>query len=334
MPEPINTRLPLSFFDPRLAYQFMVSINYGVFCFITIGLPFVILKFKKLPAFAWFLFGTGLFSYGLLFEVERGQFNLIAMGFVFLAILLFHKSKRFRWLAYVLFCISIQLKIYPAVFVVFFADDWRDWKKTLPRWVYLGIANIGLLFILGPGIMLHYVEAMTRVVSGIGKTDWPVNHSITGFIMFANYYFNFSDRLYITIDIILTGTVLLLTALCFIKAYNRRNILDPYLLLACTLVALLLPTLSNDYTLAYLIGPTIILFIHLDENFMERRDIGKPSIRLIRIFSGISAFALTSTYFSYFQKPLILQNQFPALFILLICATVLSFEESKNELPE
>jgi len=48
------------------------------------------------------------------------------------------------------------------------------------------------------------------------------------------------------------------------------------------------------------------------------------------ILIGISAFAMTSTYFSYLQKPLLLQNQFPALFILLICTAVLSFKEAKN----
>ncbi|HEX7556459.1 MAG TPA: glycosyltransferase family 87 protein, partial [Leptolinea sp.] len=190
----------LSFLD---AFQIITVINYLFFAFITLGLPFFITNQRKLPSFAWFLFATGLYSYGLLFEIERGQFNLIAMGLAFLAILLFHKTPRLHCLAYILFCISIQLKIYPAIFVVFLADDWKDWKRTLTRWIALGLANVSLLFILGAGIMYHYVTAISNVVSSVGKSDWPVSHSINWFVTFVGFYINFSSETFRIIQFLL-----------------------------------------------------------------------------------------------------------------------------------
>lgn len=319
--------LPLTKLHFLKAFQVITGITYFCFCFITLGLPFFLSKSKSLPTFAWLLFAFGLFSYGLFFEIERGQFNLIAIGMTFLAIVLFHKTPHLRWLAYFLFCMSIQLKIYPAIFVFFFTDDWRVWRKTLARWFSLGLANITLLFILGPKIFINYFYKMTQLASGTGRSNEPLNHSINGFLSFANYYQDFSDSTFTTIQLILTILVVSLVGLCFLISYRRNLTLDPYLFLTCTIAALLLPTLSNDYTLAYLIGPAIFLFIHLDkisnEQIMRERG---DDIATVMLF-GISAFAFTSSYFSYLQKPIPLQSHFPALLILLICTTILSLNE-------
>jgi hypothetical protein len=324
--------LPLIKFHFLTAFQIITGITYIFFCFITLGLPYFLSKGKSLPAFAWLVFGFGLFSYGLLFEIERGQFNLIAMGLAFLAIVIFHKVPRLRWMAYIVFCFSIQLKIYPAIFILFFIDDWKDWKRMLIRWTSLGLANIALLFILGPGIFQKYFNSLTRVVSGIGKSNEPLNHSVNGLLTFANSYLNFSDNTFTIIQLILTFTIIGLIGLCLFISYSRRSILDPFLLLACTLGALLLPTLSNDYTLAYLVGPAIYLFIHLDEKSNEISAKEKKGDFSTVILFGISAFALTGTYFSYLQKPILIQNQFPALLSLLVCTAILSFKEFKTNL--
>jgi hypothetical protein len=98
-------------------------------------------------------------------------------------------------------------------------------------------------------------------------------------------------------------------------------------------VALIIPFQSTDYTLVYLTGPVIFLLHHLETQFRihDREGIlNSTSVILL----GTCAFTITSTNFSYLQKPLFLQNQFPALFILLICTTVLSFRETKNTIPE
>jgi hypothetical protein len=318
--------LPLTFFNFLPAFQILTVLNYIFFGLITLGLPYCLTNQKKLPSFAWLLFGTGLFSYGLLFEIERGQFNLISMGLVFLSILLFHKTPRYRWLAFILFCIGVQLKIYPAIFVIFLADNWKDWKKTLKRWIFLGLANIALLFILGPKITGQFIFGTTNVISGIGKSDWPLNHSINGFLTFINFYFNLPDYGFQILQTLLIVTTAALIGICFYSAFSRGKILDPYLLLACTLGALLLPTLSNDYTLAYLVGPAIFLLIHLDEESkLPIEFMGKDENR-IGILICLSALVLTSTYYSYLQKPIYLQNQFPALFLLLIVLAVFSFK--------
>lgn len=313
------------------AFRILTVINYLFFGFITIGFPFFLSKGKNLPNFVWILFFTGLFSYGLLFELERGQFNLISIGLAFISILIFHFRPRWRLLAYALFCISVQLKIYPVFFILLLTDDWRNWKLTFTRWIGLGLANIALMFILGPEIMAHYFSATSRVVTSIGTNDWPGNHSINGFISYLMSIYNLSNDQFLALQIGLIGVVIVLSSICFYLSFKRKNILDPFLILVCTIIALIIPSLSNDYTLAYLVGPAAFFFMHVQKT-LHKTESAKGTMWF---WTAISAFALSSTYYSYLQKPLILQNQFPILFLLLICVTILSFLDfrtiNKNE---
>jgi hypothetical protein len=98
---------------------------------------------------------------------------------------------------------------------------------------------------------------------------------------------------------------------------NRAGI-NPHLLLACTLGALLIPSVSHDYKLSILIPPVVGLFVH------ESRLEGVQQYPAVRLLYGVFALVYSSTLFSYSFKPPFLQNNFPALLVLLILTTILS----------
>ncbi len=313
--------IPLTFLQGDAPFQVLTLLNYLCYAFITLVFPMLLSGRRDLPAWAWFLAAAGLYSYGLLFEIERGQFNLIAVTCVFTAILIFRRMPRLRWLAYVLLTAAIQLKLYPAVFVFFFVDDWKQWKVNLVRWGLLGLANIAVLFILGVDTALHYIRAMTSVVASLGINDWPVSHSVSSFLDFSNYYTGMHPVVLRSIQIFLQVLILFLTGYTLRNAWLRNRLTDAYLLLACTLTALTIPALSNDYTLSYLVGPAIYLFMSLESNRTgDGNDFPILPVALI-------ALCLAGTYFSYFQKPIPLQNHFPALLVMLICTALLSSKE-------
>ncbi len=230
--------IPLTFLQGDVPFQVLTLLNYLCYAFITLVFPMLLSGRRDMPAYAWVLTAVGLFSYGLLFEIERGQFNLIAVTCAFAAILIFRRIPRQRWLAYVLLTIAIQLKLYPAVFVFFFVDDWKQWKTNLVRWVLLGLANIAVLFILGVDTALHYIRVMTSVVASLGINDWPVSHSVSSFLDFSNYYMGMNPVFLRSFQIFLQVLILSFTGYTLRNAWRRNRLTDEYLLLACTLTAL------------------------------------------------------------------------------------------------
>jgi hypothetical protein len=319
-----TTLVGLNFRD---AFRVLSTANLFAFLFLSLGIPYFLSDKKRLENVAWIGFAAGLFSYGFFFEIERGQFNLIAMGLVFAAIILYHRAPKLTWLAFILFCLGVQLKIYPAIFVIFLTRDWRDWKANLLRWTALGLANLLLLLSLGRAVFNDFFTMITSFVAGLGIANWPLSHNINGLIGFMIPILGLTESTGRLIQAVLYILVISLSVLCFIFAVKRRSVLDPYLILACTLAALTIPSLSNDYTLAFLIGPAALFFSRLQTGFEEE---GRYP-RGIWPVMALGALAFTGTFFSYYHKPVILQNQFPALLILLVCAAVFSLTEKNFE---
>jgi hypothetical protein len=93
---------------------------------------------------------------------------------------------------------------------------------------------------------------------------------------------------------------------------------NPYIFLACSIGACVIPSISFDYKLSMLPAciaisiPGILSFKKTENSLLN--------ILLAFIFS----LAYSSTLYSYTNKPEILQNDFPALLIILAICTVLS----------
>lgn len=317
--------------DPATLYRVFTLFTFFNYCLLTLALPLKIIEKKHLPL-ALLLFITGLFSYGFQFELERGQYNIFAFLLCLTSIYIFHYYPKYRWLAYFLFSLSVQLKLYPAIFIVMFVDDWREWKKVLARFIGIGLLNLGLFFIMGVQVFLDFMRSVTRQMvnpSWIG----PWNHSISSFISVAKQdglgligldtlrTFRHNAE-WIEVLLILTFVLLFLSALIIFHLRKERG-LDPYLLLTCTIGALILP-ISYDYTLSLLPVPMLLFLCGIPEMNGSWR-----KLLSILLILGI-AVAYFATLIPYNYRPYFLNDAFPILFVILIMVTLLNFMRIKS----
>jgi hypothetical protein len=273
------------------------------------------------PLLALFLFSS-LRSYGVLFEFERGQFNVLAMGVSLCGVWLFHARPRWKLLAYALFSIGIQLKLYPAILGLLLTHDYRDTAGNVRRAAWLGLINVLLLFAAGPRMFADFIFAVDHLAFTF--SGGPANHSIDSFALFAN------DSLarHLTMPALFPAVaetvmmVFLVVCLAAIVMLNRRDKqfgLDPYLLLACTIAAMLIPPISYDYKLSIL-APAIALAALEFERAAGHVHPGRLGLAAFVVMVA----AYTTTLYSFGFKPTILDNNCPALLVMLACLTGLT----------
>lgn len=327
-----------AFFAPLLLvddyptlFKFFTLFSIFSYYLLTFVLPVKMVDKKNVPLVLLF-FITGLASYGLQFELERGQYNILTFLLCLWSIYIFHYHPKYRIFAYLFFSISVQLKLYPAIFIVMLIDDWKAWKNILLRFAGLAIFNILLLFIMGYQIFWDFLQMVSTQMSTPGWT-WNGNHSINAFV------FNLTKDGYEIIEpntlevlrqnsgFIETALFLIfciLFALTVLISYSRnRTGMDPYLLIACMIGALVIP-ISNDYTLSILIVPVALLLC----NIPESKNIPQKLISIFMILGISLSYASVLIPFKY--KPYYLNNAFPPLFFILIFATVLNLIRYKN----
>jgi hypothetical protein len=245
-----------------------------------------------------------------------------------LAIYIFHCHAEFRYLAYLLFSVSVHLKIVPIFFLPMFIKDWRDWKGNIKRMAGLGLLNVTLLFVLGYRNFINFVNSLLLRVEN-PTFLWNGNHSV------GNFVFNFVKDGYGVISekgvLFLqqnAGTLekflLAIIALCILSVivhiyWKRKTGFNPYLLLVCTLGALIIPV-SVDYTLPMLVAPLAIFLGSVSG--LRGSSLNKlVSILLVLIVSVSYATLL----YPFKYKPYFLNNSFPALLLILIMVTLFYF---------
>ena len=313
--------VPFVFLKAEQAFKLMTLIN--LICFIGLALILPLRLNRKQSTLILLFFITGVISYGFQFELERGQYTVVTVLICMASIYIFHYYPRLHWLAYILFSISVQLKVFPAIFVVFLIDNWRDWKAIIKRMLGLAALNIAALFVLGPAIAFDFFKGITDPALTI--FNWTGNHSINSFI--ASNLPDLYNKLHFgpwlpeynpiaAIILFALVAICLLTGLWLVYRRNRVGF-NPYLLLICTLASLLIPSISHDYKLSILPGVMAVFAstIHF-EGGMIRKGI---SILLVILTSA----AYATTLFSMTNKPLLLQNNLPALMAMLIFVALL-----------
>jgi hypothetical protein len=305
-------------------YFLMTAVSIVSYFFLTLIIPAIIPAKKDFSLLLLFFF-TGIFSYGWQFELERGQFNIIVVMLCLLAVYLYHYHEEFRYFAYLFFSIAVQLKIFPLIFIVMFIKDWRNWKDNLRRMVGLCLFNFALLFILGYSIFIDFVNIVFSLIDQ--GSFWIGNHSIRAFVynlcidglgVFQGSALAWIRQNSGQIEILL----LVYFAICFLTiiviSYARNeNGFNSYLLLACTIGAMVIPAFSHDYKLAILAAPMSIAFnnIEIAQNYIKRI----TSFALILLAS----FAYSVTLYPFKYRPEYLANSMPLLFVILTAAVIL-----------
>lgn len=322
---------PLSYllFIPLLSVEYsqryvvftaLSLVAYGV---ATFAFPFGSGRGRRAWPVLVLILATGLVSYGFQFEIERGQFDLIAIALSFAAIWIYHFKSRATVLAFVLLTLAVQLKVYPVLFAVMLVKDWRDWKHNLAALGGFAAANLGLLFIFGMRIFLGFVQAL-REVGLRPDLIWIGNHSIHSFVNLGAQRAALRGVLlpagattYAEIGLVAI-VCLCLGALIYRACRSRREGFNASLLLACTIAAMLIPSVSNDYKLSILGGA---LAVFLASPLPESGKGVRHFLLDLAVF-GISL-AYASTLFPPTYKPqsLVFQNNFPALFGMLLLVT-------------
>jgi len=316
----------------------MVSTYLTIFSYaiLTLVLP-VLFSSKKDLSLILLLSVTGLFSYGFLFELERAQYYSMALLLCMLAVYIFHRHYEFRYLAYLLFSFSVHLKIVPIFFLPMFIKDWRDWKGNIKRMAGLGLLNVALLFVLGYRNFMNFVDALLSRVAA-PTFLWNGNHSLSNFVFnfVKDGYGVLSDSTVFFLqqnakafELVLLAIIAFCIVSIIVHTYrNRKKGFNPYLLLVCTLCALVIPV-SVDYTLPMLVAPLAIFLSSVPKLN------GSPGNKLISIsIVLIASISYASLLYPFKYKPYFLNNGFPALFLILIAVTLLYFLQGKTSSEE
>lgn len=314
---------PFTLLTWEQGYPLMVALT--VACAVVVGLllPLHLSRGRPISPLLPVAFLTGLFSYGFQFELERGQHNLIAVTLAVLAVWVFHTQPRYRFVGYGLFVLAVQLKAYPAIFVLLLIDDWRAWRANLRRIGALGLINVALLFVFGPQLFREFLAALAD--ASANPYAWQGNHSIRAFsLWFPNipgwmplgpYSRQIQAGLLAAVGLSLGALVL--------QAYRqRRRGLQPMLFLACTVGALTIPGASHDYTLSYLVAPIALLFA-LPEQWAVAHT--RPRRAVVAALMVLFCAAYGTTLASYATKPIQWHNNAPTLVFMLLVGVALAF---------
>lgn len=265
---------------------------------------------------------TGLLSYGLRFEIERGQFDVVATACALAAVVLFHRTPRYRWGAYLLLSAAVQLKLYPAIFAVALVDRDDGLRRAGARLAGLGTANLLLLGALGPGPFRVFLHGLTGLVAGFEISQF--NQSLHAFA-FGN-----ADRLRRWgLPLLAARPALLAWALaalvggCVLDRVaaaraRARGEVPVDLVLACTIAALVVPAVSYNYRLSVLVGP-FAAFLWGLEGADGRRRVSLPVGLLV---AGIVALYALTLLPPSLRPPM--ENVVPPLLGILVGTTLLS----------
>ena len=308
------------------AYTLLTVLTVLLYVAATLWLPALIRADRRVTAIAILICATGLLSYGFQFELERGQWNAITMFLALTALWIFHRHDRWRLLSYLLFVISVQLKLYPLVLLPLFISDLRRWRENAIRIVLLAVVNVPLFFVQGSRALGFWLSGLGAWASNVWI--WEGNPSIHSALTLAS---NLAARrgwpafssISGPLEIVLSLAVVACLASILVRAY--RNRLEPpsaHYLLAAAIGCLLIPSGGYDYRLTILGGPLIL--VYLSEEAADRNVTSSAPLIARRSAILLLSFAYATTLFPWAQKPYFLSNNFPALFATLLVVTWLA----------
>ena len=322
---------PLLVFDVQTSFEVVTATSVMAFVCVVFIIPLLLGAGRQNRwEIATFCVVTGLSSYGLQFELERGQFNVVAMALCMLGIYIVHHKPRYCIWGYLLFSASIQLKLYPCLFVGLFVTDWSKWARNLRGLGALVAFNVALLFALG---LERFLEMLNVLRTTSSNKIWVGNHSTHSFSnLFTEsrleqesaWAWLMQDAW--SMEVAVLAIVLTSALVILLASMSRKQAgVDGALLLACTVLALVLPAASHDYTLALLAGP---MAIYLGQVGIDA-DPQRQAVTNLLVF--VLSLAYSSTLFSYVYKPEWLGNNLPMLVIILVVVAVMTrYSQRRN----
>jgi len=202
-------------------------------------------------------------SYGFLFNIERGNFDVYPLFLSALFLWLLWKHPRRMWLQVLVISAAAHLKVYPLIFYALVV--WKHgWKSLLP----LAAVNLGFLLCLGPGNALAFIETIAFQSSARPST-WIGNHSAYAYAAFWDWQpenpgITATEMAFLAIPcLIWAGTAFVL----YRRGYSLRNAAWLYAL-SVPLVNLI-PRVSYDYKLVWFYAPAVLLLAYQMNRFVN-----------------------------------------------------------------
>jgi hypothetical protein len=319
---------PILIFDAPGKYALLTGLSLLAF-----GLLFLLLRRKNAgsPGIFVFFFLTGLFSYGMQFELERGQFNVLALLLALTGLWLYHNFPAFRLLAYTLWTVATHIKLWPGVSLLMFFSRRRSRQENLLTLVQLGVLNAAAFLVLGYNAFLQFFDALiteSRNPLWLLPDKQPINHSIAAFLdklaknndnevpaQVAEWLSSSGSW----VSFLLLAVIVLCSAVILWRTLEHRpDLLHADALMLLILPGFLLPATSIDYKLV-LLAPGLAVVL-ANRPLPEQRWQKGLFIGLIILLSA--AYSLTLVPYPYRGGLLI--TAFPMLFTLLLCLTGLN----------
>jgi hypothetical protein len=302
-------------------YYIVAGLILFSFIWMVLVLPLLYYKKKALPPITIFVMATGLTSYGLQFALERGQFDLISIAITLTSVMIFWYFPKWRWLAYGLFIIGFQFKVYPFIFILCMIEDWHDWKKNLLRLGGIAAATFISLFAMGVKGFLEFLKALTYQTSSVAyPRDHGFNFGVDYLVEVNKWNLSQSAVNVLKMGLVAVGFVLLLTILVLYLKKMRKGGLYPPLLLACMLSAMVLFPASKDYKLGLLCGVFCFYVIYLQEQLSTTSQ--KRSIA-VQILFGLVSLCYSAVLFSEAYRPDVIKNSFPILYGMFVAVAAI-----------
>ncbi len=257
----------------------------------------------SIPLFLSLTFLT-LSSYGFLFSVERGNMDVYPIVLCLAGLWVLVRYPKRLWLQVILFSAAAHLKVYPAV--LFPLLVWKHgWRSLLP----IVVVNAVLLFCLGPGPALHFVETLSAVAAY--PDVWVGNHSAASFGQMLDGFLGERWGLAIPGAALVVLPLAIWSSAAFVLVRRGYSATGATWLFAMSVPLMnLIPSTSHDYKLVLLGAPFAMLLTFLLEEYVT----SGRRVALAQIGCACGLLILVSV--SYTVVPPVLGNKYPFIFAL------------------
>jgi len=243
-------------------------------------------------------------SYGFIFSLERGNFDIYAMALSLAGLWILLRSPSRLWLQVICFSAAAHLKVYPAVLLLLVF--WKHGRSSLAP---ILVVNTAFLLCIGPGPAQHFVERLLGVSAT--TASWVGNHSAESFVQMANGFLGERGLSPIPGAVFLAPPLLIwLGSLVVLLRRGFSGEGAVWLFAVSVPLMNLVPSTSHDYKLVLLGAPIAILLRVLLGEYAAS---GKwmPFAQIVGACGLIVLLSL-----SYTAVPPVLGNKYPFILAL------------------
>jgi len=207
-----------------------------------------------------------LFSFPVIFGLERGNYDLLILPFLILSIWLMKKENQSsEIIAGIVLSLTPWLKVYPGILAIglIALKKWRGLFAFLASSLFIGLINIQETLRFIRNMRLHIDEVKTIFTMSVDKKILPWNHSLTEYWGWLWMNTPLEQMPGYAGTAILLGALLLWVGYRIYRCEKRDALVYPYFTWILAL-STFVPTISNDFNLFFLPLTVLAIWHHRD----------------------------------------------------------------------